>query len=154
MTDRNAVHAIFTIKRQLDASPARAFAAWSRKEAKARWFVGPDGWERSDYQFDFRAGGREHLSGGPPGQPAHVFDAIYFDIVPDQRIVYSYEMHIGERRISVSLATIEFKPSGSGTQLALTEQGVFLDGYDDAGSREQGTRQLVEQLAASIASNA
>jgi uncharacterized protein YndB with AHSA1/START domain len=154
MRQRSAAHSTFVIKREFDAAPARVFAAWSHKQAKGRWFVGPEGWEKSDYQFDFKVGGREHLSGGPPGQPPHVFDARYYDIVPDQRIVYGYEMHIGDHRISVSLATIEFKPSGKGTQLVLTEQGVFLDGYDDAGSREQGTRQLMDQLAASLATSA
>jgi len=32
----------------------------------------------------------------------------------------------------------------------LTEQGVFLDGYDDAGSRERGTKGLLDQLEASL----
>ena len=42
-------------------------------------------------------------------------------------------MHIGDTRISVSLATIELKPEGTGTRLTFTEQGAFLDGYDDPG---------------------
>ena len=37
---------------------------------------------------------------------------------------------------------------GNGTRLVYTEQAVFLDGYDDAGSREHGTRGLFDQLAA------
>jgi methyl-accepting chemotaxis protein len=36
---------------------------------------------------------------------------------------------------------------GTGTRLVYTEQAVFLDGYDDAGGREQGTRGLFDQLA-------
>ena len=40
----------------------------------------------------------------------HRFDSLYYDIVPDERIVYSYEMHLDDKRISVSLATIEFAP--------------------------------------------
>ncbi len=154
MSQRNASHSTFVIKRTLDATPARVFAAWAHKEKKGHWFGGPDAWERSDHEFDFRVGGREYLSGGPPGTPPHIFNASYHDIVPDQRIVYSYDMHIGDKRISVSLATIEFKPAGNGTQLVLTEQGVFLDGYDDAGSREQGTNGLVDQLAAYVQSKA
>ena len=26
----------------------------------------------------------------------HSFDALYYDIVPDERIVYSYEMHLDD----------------------------------------------------------
>ena len=48
-------------------------------------------------------------------------------------------MHLDEVRISVSLATLELKPAGSGTRMVYTEQGAFLDGYDDAGQREEGT---------------
>ena len=68
----------------------------------------------------------------------------------NRRIVYSYTMHVDGRRISVSLATIEFRRSGEGTRLVLTEQGAFLDGYDDAGSREKGTRALMDKLEASL----
>ena len=41
-------------------------------------------------------------------------------------------------------------PDGSGSRITITEHGVFLDEYDDAGSREQGTRALLEQLASSL----
>lgn len=57
-------------------------------------------------------------------------------MIPTERLVYSYEMHMGDRKISVSLAVFELKAVGQGTQLRLTEHGAFLDGYDDAGSRE------------------
>jgi uncharacterized protein YndB with AHSA1/START domain len=79
------------------------------------------------------------------------FDAIYHDIVPRERIVYTYEMHLDERKISVSLATLEIEPAGAGqTKLKVCEQGAFLDGYDDAGSREHGTGILLDQLGASL----
>jgi hypothetical protein len=32
----------------------------------------------------------------------------------------------------------------------VTEQGAFLDGYDDAGSRERGTGFLLDSLGASL----
>ena len=136
MTARSTRHATFVIERSYDASPARVFSAWANPTAKARWFVGPEEWEASDHELDFRVGGREHVSGGPPGGPVHVFDACYQDIVPDQRIVYTYDMHLDQMRISVSLATVELKPAGAGTRLIFTEQAVFLDGYDDVGTRE------------------
>jgi uncharacterized protein YndB with AHSA1/START domain len=70
--------------------------------------------------------------------------------VPNQRIIYSYDMHLDKQRISVSLATIELTPVSGGTQLVLTEQGAFLDGYDDAGQRERGTHALIDALGAFV----
>jgi len=55
-------------------------------------------------------------------------------------------MHLGDKRISVSLTTIELKPHGSGTRLVFTEQGAFLDGWDNPAQREQGTQGLLEAL--------
>jgi uncharacterized protein YndB with AHSA1/START domain len=152
MKNRSASHATFVIERTYPTTPARVFAAWSNLQSKQRWFGGPDAWKRGEHTFDFRVGGKEHLSGGPKGGTVHRFDATYQDIVPDERIIYTYEMHLDDAKISVSLATIEFKAEGSGTKMTLTEQGVFLDGYDDVGSREKGTVELMKQLEASLQS--
>lgn len=150
MTARSTHHATFVIERTYAASPARVFKAWADPVAKASWFAGPDEWESGGREFDFRVGGRERSSGGPKGGPAHAFNSLYQDIVPNERIVYTYDMQLGDKRISVSLATVEFKQAGAGTRLIFTEQAVFLDGYDDAGSREHGTRWLLDKLDATL----
>ena len=80
--------------------------------------------------------------------PEYSFDAVYQDIVPGQRIVYTYDMHRDEQRISVSVATIEIEPAGAGTRLTLTEQGVYLDGLDTSAAREHGTNVLMDTLGA------
>jgi uncharacterized protein YndB with AHSA1/START domain len=150
MTERSTLHASFVIERAFDATPARVFAAWADPKAKARWFVGPDNWEKSNHQLDFRVGGRETVSGGPPGGPVHSYNALYQDIVPNERIVTTYEMHMDDKRISVSVATLEFKPAGAGTKFILTEQGVFLDGFDKPELREEGSRELLDNLEAAL----
>jgi uncharacterized protein YndB with AHSA1/START domain len=151
MTERSTAHATFVIERTYPQAPARVFAAWASAEAKATWFFGPPGkWSPLQRDMDFRPGGRECVRGALTGGPVTDFQAHYFDIVPDERIVYAYEMHLDLRKISVSLATIEFKPAGSGTRLVLTEQGAFLDGYDDAGKREGGSGVLMDQLGAAL----
>ena len=150
MSERSTHHATFVIERIYAAAPARVFNAWADPAAKARWFAGPDEWVRGARELDFRVGGRERVSGGPVSGPVHAFDCRYQDIVPNQRIVYAYDMHLDEKRISVSLTTVEFKQAGTGTRLIFTEQAVFLDGYDDAASREQGTRGLLDQLDAEL----
>ena len=150
MSKRSAEHGSFSIERNFAAPPTLVFKAWADPAMKANWFVGPPGWEAGERRLDFRIGGREHLSGGPKGGNPHVFDALYFDIVPNERIVYGYDMHVGETRISVSLATVEFAPAGQGTRMVFTEQAVFLDGYDGLAAREQGTQQLMNQLDAAL----
>jgi uncharacterized protein YndB with AHSA1/START domain len=147
MTTRKTDHATFTITRDFKAPVSLVYNSFANLEAKKKWFVGPAGWESLPHTLDFRVGGKETEGGGPPGGPMHYYNAIYQNIVPDERIIYSYDMRLDDRPISVSLATLEFRKNGTGTTLVLTEQGVFLDGFDDAGGREHGTRELIEQLA-------
>jgi uncharacterized protein YndB with AHSA1/START domain len=151
MTDRSVTHASFVIERTYDAPPARVVAACSDPAIKKRWFVGPENWERSDYQLDFRVGGQETNSGGAEGGPTFTYRATIQDIVPDERIVSTYEMAMDGKRISVSVATLELAPEGSGTKLILTEQDAFLDGLDKVEFREQGTKELLDKLGALLA---
>ena len=151
MTDRSVTHATIVVERTYDASPARVFAAWAEPAVKVRWIAGPEYWESGNYELESRVGGRERISGGPPGSPVHIFyDAMYRDIVPDQRIVLTYDMYQGETRISVSLATVELKPVAAGTRLTYTEQGAFLDGHDVPELREQGMGTLLDALGAEV----
>ncbi len=147
---RPVAHATFSLERVFDASPARLFHALVDKAAKARWFVGGDGYELLERTMDVRVGGRERLKGRWRSGVVSNFEAVYCDVVPDRRLVYAYEMSLDERKISVSLATLELEPAGAGVRLRLTEQGAFLDGYEDAGSRERGTGWLLDQLGASL----
>jgi uncharacterized protein YndB with AHSA1/START domain len=150
MTECTTEHATFVIERVYAASPARVFAAWADPVQKAQWFAGPDEWIMFTRETDFRVGGRERLSAGPADGVVHKFDCCYQDIVPDRRIIYTYDMHLDETRISVSLTTVEFKPEAAGTRLVFTEQGVFLDGTDGAAMREQGTQGLLDKLGAAL----
>ena len=92
---RSTVHSTFVIERRYAASPQRVFDAWAEPEAKAQWF-GPPHKPEGSYELDFRVGGREHLAIAMPDGDGYTYDAIYQDIVPGQRILYTYEMHRGE----------------------------------------------------------
>jgi uncharacterized protein YndB with AHSA1/START domain len=144
MTKRSVTHSTFGLEREYAVPPARVFAAWSDPEAKAEWFGA------SDFELDFRIGGREVNRGGPDGGPVFTYDARYQDIVDGERIVYTYDMLMDDTRISVSVTTVEFEPSGDGTRLTYTEQCAFLDGHDTPEQREQGTGTLFEKLAEAL----
>jgi uncharacterized protein YndB with AHSA1/START domain len=129
------------------------FDAFATEAGKDGWFTAPnDAWDIAERAMDFRVGGRERLVGKWKSGMVTEFDATYFDIIPGARIVYTYEMRLDGRKISVSLATFEFKAvAGGGTRLVQTEQGAFLDGYDDNGSREQGSNEIIDKLSAYLA---
>jgi uncharacterized protein YndB with AHSA1/START domain len=151
MTERTITHGTFSLERSYPAPRSRVYAAFATPEGKAAWFAGGDGLTLLERRFDFREGGTERTKGRWDSGTVSQFDATYFDIVPEERIVYAYEMRLDGVKISVSLATIELKPDGQGTRLLITETGAFLDGYDDAGSREHGTNFLMDRLGAALA---
>lgn len=147
----NTVHATFTIERTIKAAPARVYAAFADQKMKAKWFGGREKqWTPEVQEMDYRVGGRERVRAQWHNGKVSDFQAQYFDIVPNERIVYVYDMFVDEHKMSVSLATIEFSPAGEGTLLKLTEQGVFFDGMQDAAGREQGTVWLMGELAATV----
>ncbi len=149
---RSAAHATFHLTRTYPASAAQVWKALTDPDAKAKWFGGPPSeMEMLERSMDVRVGGRERARGRWKGGTVSDFDAQYHDVIPNERLVYSYVMHIDDHKISVSLATMELRAEGSRTTLAVTEQGVFLDGYDDAGAREHGTGLLLDALGASLA---
>jgi uncharacterized protein YndB with AHSA1/START domain len=149
MSDRSATHSTFVIERDYDAPAPRVFAAWADKSAKDQWFGASEG----EHELDFREGGREHLLAEVHGA-VYTYDALYQDIVADERIVFTYNMHRDGKRMSVSVTTVELLPAGARTHLRYTEQGVFLDGEDTPEMRERGTREMLDKLGAALAHGA
>jgi uncharacterized protein YndB with AHSA1/START domain len=148
---RSVVHATFHLERGYEAPVGRVWKALTDEAAKSKWFGGaPGSWELLERYMDVRPGGTERASGRWEGGVVSTFDAIYHDVIENERLVYSYEMHLDDKKISVSLATMQLKAEGRKTRLMVTEQGAFLDGYDDAGSREHGTGELLDRLGASL----
>jgi uncharacterized protein YndB with AHSA1/START domain len=147
MTQRSIAHGSFTIERHYDAGPARVYQAFADPNQKKQWFG--EG-EPGTGVFDFREGGREYNT-GKMGGDTYAFDCNFRDIVPDVRIVYAYEMHLNGQRISVSVASLEFRPEGAGTHLVVTEHGMFLDGLDNVEQRREGTEQLMDLLGGHLA---
>jgi uncharacterized protein YndB with AHSA1/START domain len=142
MSELSVEHAAFVLERVYGASADRVFAAWSDPQAKARWFDGPE----AEFELDFRVGGWERRRGMLPDGREYTFQALYWDIVLGRRIVYTYEMLLDGIRISVSVATVEFKPERDGTRLVFTERGAFLDGHEMPARREQGMGSLLDSL--------
>ena len=147
---RPAVHSTFRIEREFAATPARVFRAFADMEAKRRWFVEGEGWTVFEHSSDFRVGGREYSRFAFGDGPTVENETIFFDIVPEARLVFGYRMSVPAGQMSASLVTIELAPRGRGTLLVQTEQGAYLDGSDDGTMREAGWRELLEALGREV----
>ena len=108
MTLSTVAHDTFVIERSYDTPIAQVFRAWADPELKARWFAGAAEALGAGYELDFRVGGREVNRSGPPGGPVYTYRSQFHDIVPEERIVYTYEMLADDNRLSVSVATVQF----------------------------------------------
>ncbi|MBY0511946.1 MAG: SRPBCC family protein [Rhodospirillaceae bacterium] len=147
MTQRRVTHHTFCIERTYPVPPAKVFQAFADPKLKYRWFVSSEGFTTDSYELDFKVGGWERTRGKAPDKSPYTNDTVFHDIVPNARIVFAYQMTYNGEPISVSLTTVELRPSGAGTTLVFTEQDAFLDGHDDGGKmREAGTRGLLDAL--------
>jgi uncharacterized protein YndB with AHSA1/START domain len=143
MTERSIAHGSFTVKRTYPHAPAKVFACWADPAIKRKWYGGP---ENDGGVFEFRNGGREFNGGKGPNGELFGIDIRYYDIVPDIRIIYAYDVNIAGQRNSVSIATVEFKVKDGGTELKVTEHGAFLDGAEVPEDRIHGTEWVLDRL--------
>ena len=143
MSDHSVAHGTFVIDRTYNHPVEKVWAAWSDPKLKQQWFGDTS---TPPKVFEFKPGGRESSAGTIPNGPTFNFDLLYQDIIPLSRILYSYDMHMDGKKISVSLAAIEFWPDGKATKLRLTEYGLFLDGLDNVEQRKEGTIGLMDGL--------
>lgn len=150
---RTQTHATFVLERDYAAPVDRVWGAFADAETKMRWF-GADDFEDREVSEDFRVGGVAINHGTMDGRRSE-FRATYTDIVPDERIVYSYDMWVDGVHASTSITTVVLEATVTGTHLTFTEQGVHLDGVhgpgpEAAAGREHGTGWLLDRIAAVV----
>lgn len=148
-------HDTFTIERTYDASPAEIWRCWTDPELREQWFRAPENFKSGERTRDFRVGGRETYAGALPNGLETLFDSTFHVIVAEQCIVTAYDMHVGGKQLSTSLATMDLTPTEKGTRLRYTEQGVYLSGDEkEAKARKGGTTWHIDNLGELIAKRA
>jgi len=147
-------HGQLTVERDYAYPLERVYAAWTTAEAKSRWFAqGDDDFidRQQEYSLDFRVGGTERVSAQLKSGKKLEIETRFWDIVPNERIVATYDVLIGGRRLSVSLWSVVFVPTETGTKLITVEDGAFLDGLDNAESRREGVEWDMDHLETYLA---
>lgn len=122
MSTATTVKPSLTLKRRLNAPPAKVFAAWTDPEKMKRW-MGPGEVKPVTTEIDPRAGGRYRIVMRTPDGETHDVSGIYREFVPDQKLVFSWAWKSSPER--ESLVTVVLKPDGDGTLLTLTHEHFY-----------------------------
>jgi uncharacterized protein YndB with AHSA1/START domain len=132
-----------TLKRRLNAPPAKVYGAWTEPEKIAHWF-GPSqtvpGSVRAE--LDVRVGGRFRVSFKTENGEYHEVGGIYREVVPNEKLVFSWAWHTTPER--ESLVTVLTKNDGDGTLLTLTHEQFFDQAARDG--HKQGWTGTLDKL--------
>jgi uncharacterized protein YndB with AHSA1/START domain len=111
-----------TLKRRLNAAPAKVYAAWTDPEKMVRWF-GPDAGPVKHAAADVRVGGRYAITFHTEDGEEHHVSGIYQEVVPDEKLVFTWAWRTMPER--ESLVTVLIKPEGSVSLLTLVHEQFF-----------------------------
>lgn len=137
-----------TLNRRLNAAPAKVFAAWTDPEKIVRWF-GPahtvDG--SVEAEMDVRVGGSFRIRFRTEDGEQHQVGGNYREVVPDQRLMFTWAWHTTPER--ESLVTVTLRPDGDGTLLSLNHAQFFDQAARDGHERGwTGTLDKLERMFA------
>ncbi|CAH0249161.1 SRPBCC domain-containing protein [Roseomonas sp. CECT 9278] len=127
-----------TLVRRIKAAPAKVFDAWTQPEVLALWW-GPHHTRVSEAEIDARTGGRFRIVLVEDAGPSHEVSGTYAEVVPEQRLAFSWAWTNAPER--VSRVTVAFRPIPEGTEVTVTH-----DRFADEGTATRHRRGWTESL--------
>ena len=113
-----------SLERHYPVAPQKVWRAWTDPQAVAKWWGPGPGEPVSLAELDVRVGGRFRIVFGGPDGKAHECAGIYKEVVPNRKLVFTWSWpNSTPERISV--VTIEFVRSGTGTDLQFRHEQLF-----------------------------
>lgn len=105
------------IEKFMAARSEKVFAAWTRPDLLARWF-----WPNAQAEVDLRVGGRFRIASVFAFGPLAV-TGVYREIVPNERLVFTWIWEEGLGEAQETLVTVEFRQVEGGTQVLVKHEG-------------------------------
>jgi uncharacterized protein YndB with AHSA1/START domain len=142
MTDTTTLPSL-TLKRQIKASPARIFKAWTDPSKMVHWWGPHETVDGSvEAEMDLRIGGRFRVSFKTADGETHEASGEFQEIVQDERLVYTW---IWTREPEQkTLMTITLRGEEGGTMLTLSH--ALLADEPARASHEKGWTGVIDRL--------
>lgn len=136
------------IRRTIRAPVEKVYRAWTDPDQLTQWF-GCDQVSGSRVTQDFRVGGQYRIDANcVDGRPAAVYGT-FKEIVPNQKLVYSWTNGSVEFPANDTLVSITFTAKGSETEIHLLHSNFALD--KSVEGHTTGWHQSLDKLARFVA---
>jgi uncharacterized protein YndB with AHSA1/START domain len=123
-----------TLKRRLNAPAEKVYAAWTEPAQIAHWFGPSETVAGSVHaEMDVRVGGRFRVSFKTENGEHHEVGGIYREVVPNEKLVFSWAWHTTPER--ESLVTVLIRKESEGAMLTLTHEQFFDEAARDGHKR-------------------
>jgi uncharacterized protein YndB with AHSA1/START domain len=123
-----------TFKRRLNAAPEKVYAAWTDSQKLIQWFGRVDAKpDTLRAEIDPRVGGRYRVNFNIEGGEYFEVGGIYREVVPNERLVFSWAWYSTPER--ESLVTVTLKPDCAGTLLTVHHKQLFDQAARDGHER-------------------
>ena len=112
---------ILNLSRSFAAPRERVFRAFTSPAQLARWW-GPKGFTVPAGTLDVRAGGAWRTVMRSPEGKDHIVSGVYREILPPERLVFTWAWEEDGARGHETVVTIELSETPGGTRLELTQE--------------------------------
>jgi uncharacterized protein YndB with AHSA1/START domain len=121
---------VLRLSRSFAAPRERVFRAFTAPTQLAKWW-GPKGFTVPACTMDVRAGGAWHTVMRSPEGKDHIISGVYREIVPPERLVFTWAWEQDGARGHETVVTIELLETPGGTRLELTHEGFATEDSRD-----------------------
>ena len=139
--------------RVFDAPRERVYKAWTDPKQLARWFP-PEGFTTAACELDVRVGGAIRLDmKGPEGEPFNgaIFPGrgVYREVVPNERLAFTFEPEAGGQPMPTVLMTVQFEEQAGKTKLTIQQTLDTVAEFEEMvkAGMEQGIAESLGKLA-------
>jgi uncharacterized protein YndB with AHSA1/START domain len=132
------------IRRKLEAPPARVYDAWTTPELLTRWFAPSPDFAVIVHRAETHVGGKYRIEMRHASGKSHIVVGEYRELNRPTRLVFTWAWEGSP--MTDTMVEVEFRPSGSGTEVVLThsrfateaERDEHLKGWNGCLSQIEG----------------